>query len=446
MQLNLSVVPNTNSPRPFPHLTIYVNQAFPPTNATTATTIGTNYVSLPPDGNLIPVGASWFYAVANLTTQAVYFDLVTDIVVTNDLGNYLQVLEGLNDSLGGYYRYESGTSMAAADASGMLALMQEFFESRLHTTNHSPALMKALLINGARTLADQYDFNTRAPFNSQGWGLINLPTSLPGGLTNITAPTNSIAFVEQNPTNALATGQSETRFVSISASGRNQPLRVTLVWTDPAGNPIASVKLVNDLDLVVTNLDNGDVFFGNDIISGSDFNLPWNTNNLPNIDLVNNVENVYLSPRLSTNYSVTVVGRHVNVNAVTANPNNVVQDYALVISSGDGFVTNALTVASSPIVYLTQPLVTAISNQFAGSPGISGGFLFNQRVGASTPLLGTNSILLPTDANGVVTLGMTNQWHFYTLTNNTTFTNAAFVTFLPVNLAVPRMGVCEPTA
>jgi subtilisin-like proprotein convertase family protein len=446
VQLNLSVVPNTNSPRPFPHLTIYVNQAFPPTNATTATTIGTNYVSLPPDGNLIPVGASWFYAVANLTTQAVYFDLVTDIVVTNDLGNYLQVLEGLNDSLGGYYRYESGTSMAAADASGMLALMQEFFESRLHTTNHSPALMKALLINGARTLADQYDFNTRAPFNSQGWGLINLPTSLPGGLTNITAPTNSIAFVEQNPTNALATGQSETRFVSISASGRNQPLRVTLVWTDPAGNPIASVKLVNDLDLVVTNLDNGDVFFGNDIISGSDFNLPWNTNNLPNIDLVNNVENVYLSPRLSTNYSVTVVGRHVNVNAVTANPNNVAQDYALVISSGDGLASNALTVASSPIVYLTQPLVTAISNQFAGSPGISGGFLFNQRVGASTPLLGTNSILLPTDANGVVTLGMTNQWHFYTLTNNTTFTNAAFVTFLPVNLAVPRMGVFEPTA
>src|ERR1017187_5241925 len=227
VQMNLSVVPNTNSPRPFPNLTIYVNQATPPTNAATSTTTGTNnQVSLPPDGNLNPVGASWFYAVFNPNTQAVYFDLVTDIVVTNDLGNYLQVLEGLNDSLGGYYRYESGTSMAAADASGMLALMQEFFESRLHTTNHSPALMKALLINGARTLAEQYDFNPRAPFNSQGWGLINLPTSLPGGLTNITAPTNSIAFVEQNPTNALATGQSETRYVSISASGRNQPMPV----------------------------------------------------------------------------------------------------------------------------------------------------------------------------------------------------------------------------
>ena len=33
-----------------------------------------------------------------------------------------------------------------------------------------------------------------------------------------------------------------------------------------------------------------------------------------------------------------------NVNAVTAQTNNVVQDYALVISGGDGEVTNAITV------------------------------------------------------------------------------------------------------
>ena len=37
--------------------------------------------------------------------------------------------------------------------------------------------MKALLINGARTVGGIYDFNVRAAVNSQGWGLINLPTS-----------------------------------------------------------------------------------------------------------------------------------------------------------------------------------------------------------------------------------------------------------------------------
>ena len=52
--------------------------------------------------------------------------------------------------------------MAAADVSGTLALMQEFFQQRLGRTN-SPALMKALLINGARTLGGAYDFTPSRP-------------------------------------------------------------------------------------------------------------------------------------------------------------------------------------------------------------------------------------------------------------------------------------------
>ncbi len=72
-------------------------------------------------------------------------------------------------------------------------------------------------------------------------------------------------------------------------------------WSGPTrpAIPIASVKLVNDLNLIVTNLDTGDVFFGNDIIAGNDFNFPWDTNTVPNVDVVNNVENVFLSPQAS---------------------------------------------------------------------------------------------------------------------------------------------------
>jgi subtilisin-like proprotein convertase family protein len=141
------------------------------------------------------------------------------------------------------------------------------------------------------------------------------------------------------------------------------------------------------------------------------------------------------------------VGNRVNVNAVTAQTNNVCQDFALVISSGDGLITNAISLnPSSRIVSSGAPLVTVITNAFASSPGFSGGALFNQRVGANPQLLGTNTLLIPTDANAVLTLGVTNQWHFYAITNNTSFTNAAFLTFLPENLAVPRMGVFEPAA
>jgi len=453
VQLNISVVPNTNSPIPFPDFPIYVRQAGAPTNTPGGYDIvRTNQVSLPPDLPLNPVGATWWFGIADPLAEPVSFDVVTDLLVTNDLGNYLQVLEGMNDSLGGYYRYETGTSMAAADVSGTLALMQDFFQ-RMGRTN-SPALMKALLINGARSVGDLYDFNVTSAVNSQGWGLISLPTTLPSSLTNLNNPANAMVMVDQNPTNALATGQSRTYKISLSPDAISQPLRITLVWTDPPGNPIASVKLVNDLNLIVTNLDTPNlVYFGNDIASGNDFNQAWDTNTAPNVDLVNNVENVFLSPtlgvnaRLGTNYSVTVAGNRVNVNAVTAQTNNVCQDYALVISSGDGQITNAITLnPSAPVVSTIQPLVTIISNTFTNAPGLAGGVLFNQRVGANPQLLGTNTLPIPDDANAVLTLGVTNQWHFYAITNNTPYTNAAFLTFLPENLAVPRMGVFAPSA
>ena len=181
---------------------------------------------------------------------------------------------------------------------------------------------------------------------------------------------------------------------------------MTLAWTDPPGNPAAAIKLVNNLDLVVTNLDTGDVFFGNDISAGTTFNSPWNTNGPPNLDVVNNIENVFLPPLLGTNYSVTVVGRGVNVNAVTAQTNNaagnfapnVVQDYALVISCGDSADLGAITVTPNPVV--SNPtgdqqitFVTATNTP-----------LFDQFAGANSPFLGTNTVELGV-TNEMVTVG-----------------------------------------
>jgi subtilisin family serine protease/subtilisin-like proprotein convertase family protein len=359
---------------------------------------------------------------------------------TNGCGDYSEVLSNLNNTLGPFYRYESGTSLSAAGVSGALALMQEFFQ-RLGRTN-SPALMKALLINGARPLTAPGAFQIHNPTNSQGWGLINLTNSLPAGLSNsfVQAPAPMQVF-DQSPDDALATGQSHTHFVSLSPEATGHPLRVTLVWTDPPGNPAASLKLVNNLDLVVTNLLTGEVFFGNDFPAGSSFNQPWDTNTPPNLDVVGNVENVYLSPALGTNYSISVIARDVNVNAVTARTNNVVQDYALVISSGDGQVADALTVSDAPVVSLTSPSVTFVTNSFAPGQGISGGLWLNQRVGAQGPLPDGNTVPWPGGTNAAITLGLTNQWRFYVLTNDQNYANAAFLTFLPVNLSLPRLGV-----
>jgi subtilisin-like proprotein convertase family protein len=416
------------------------------TTPTFRTVTGTGQLTVTPIAN--EVGDFWSYTITNSTSQDVAFDLQTVLITTNQNGNFLEVLSNMNDTIGPYYRYESGTSLAAGHASGTLALVQEFFAQRLSRTN-SPALMKALLINGARPLGSAYDLQVQTPMNLQGWGEIFVPTTLPGVLSNLNsqaASTSSAMFVfDQSPTNALASGQRHTRKFSVSPDGQNQELRVTLVWTDPPGNPAASIKLVNDLDLVVTNLDTGEVFFGNDITAGHEVNTAWDTNKAPVIDVINNVENVYLKEPLGSNYSVTVIGHRVNVNAVPEQKDDVVQDYALVVSSGDGLVPGALTLSSDTGkgLTVTSPDVLYVTNSFPSDPEnpISGGLLLHQHVGANTPLLGTNTVPLPTDANAVITLGMTNQWQFYMISNDFNFTNASFVTFMPPNLSVPRMGV-----
>ncbi|MFM2082981.1 MAG: hypothetical protein RL380_1672, partial [Verrucomicrobiota bacterium] len=421
IQILFGVSSNLNSIQPF-NLLVTATEG-----ATTAS--GNNQVTV----NFPPFTTSdfIFFDVSNPVAQTNYYDVYGYIVTSNDYGDYLTVRSNMDSGLGPWYRYESGTSMSAPAVSGQLALMQEYFE-RFTGGRPSPAMMKALVINGARSLSSQYDFQVQSLANYQGWGLANLPNSLPPTLSNyVASATGAMLAFDQNPTNALATGQTATRTLSLTNAARNQPLRITLVWTDPPGDPNAAIKLVNDLDLVVTNLDNGKVYFGNDFQAGRIFNLPWDTNGTPTTDVINNVENIYLSPAqdsLGTNYSVSVIGRRVNVNAVTAHTNDYVQDYALIIACGNGALSNALTVtAAAPVVNttVTTPLVTPLTGTL--SNGIA---LLKQHVGANTPLLGTTN-------------GMTNQWHFYIVTNDTTFTNIAFLTFNPPNLAVPRIGTRE---
>jgi subtilisin-like proprotein convertase family protein len=361
-------------------------------------------------------------------------------------GNYFTVLSNLNDQLGPFYRYESGTSLAAASVSGLLALMREFFDQRLQRPS-SPALLKAMLINGARSLGGAYDFGSGTGTNFQGWGAANLRQSLPAVLSNYLAsvtPANSSMYLfDQDTTQALATAQCQTRFFTVRTNAMGLPLRATLVWTDPPGNPAVAVKLVNNLDLILTNLDTGAVYFGNDIPAGQIFNAPWDTNAPPNLDSVNNVENIFLSAAAGTQFSVTVSARRVNVNAVNDRAGDVVQDYALVVSSGNCELPDALSLAdTTPVTLSGPPPVTVIPNDFAATPGFAGGRLDHQTVGANGTIPGTNSIpvtntmAFAAPVSGQITPGQVSQWHFYVLTNDSSFTNASFLTFSSANLAL----------
>ena len=374
-----------------------------------------------------PTNGVLYYSISNPTAGTVTFDVHTAITLTNCPGDYFTTLKKLNDTLDpkGNYRFEQGTSQSAAVVSGLLALMRERLLA-LGLTNPSPALMKALLINGAQSLGVLYNLGTRQVVTHQGWGIASLTNSVPA---NMTLAGGTVRFFDQSPSNAVATGDTHLRSVVPSPTAQLYPLRLSLVWSDPPGNPAASVKLVNDLDLVVTNLDTGEVFVGNNFGDGSDYTQALATNSSTNAffqtrDSVNNVENVYLKPPLSqSGYAVAVHGRRVNVNAVHERDDGTFQDYVLVASSGNPLLAgNALTVSASvAFSYQEEPPVAA----FVNTTNASSSTMLYRRVGATPPML-------------LYTNGMTNQWNFFIFTNSTAFSNVAILTFMPPNLSLPR--------
>ena len=438
-------VTNISSPPVLPNMPIYLQ-----TNGAPFGNIGSNFVVFGPNPQI--VNEDWSVEVSNMTTSPLAYDLIVDVQTTNNLGNYYQVLQNMNDSLGNpnYYRYESGTSMSAPAVSGFLALLQDYFTNQYTPALiPSPALLKALTINGALTTEAQYSPQVNGSINYEGWGLPNIVNTVVSGITNVLNASCSTFFRDQSISNALATGDSETFQVTLNtnAFGNYLPLHVTLAWTDPPGDPAAAIKLVNNLELVVTDLDNPTiVYYGNDIGAGG-YNNVENATNPPVVDTVNNVQNININPYPArgtpdADYSITVIGSRVNANAVAEDPNDVVQDFALVASAGNidvGQISNAMEVVSD--TFVSNP--TGDQNITIGQTNT---ILLNQTVGASTPLLGTNLVgftanTIDYGTNGQFTIGMTNQWHFYVVTNTTTFTNAAFITFGASTLSIPRMGV-----
>ncbi|OPX84355.1 MAG: Serine protease AprX [Pelotomaculum sp. PtaB.Bin104] len=202
-------------------------------------------------------------------------------------------------NLPGYPDYTSmqGTSMAAAVAGGSSAILREYLMKRKDLPDPSAALMKAILINGART-ADG------GPSN-EGFGVIDLA----GTLVALKEKTFQVA--EQQ--SGLAQGNSISYTYRVQDSGA--PLKVTLAWSDPPANPGSPRALVNDLDLTV-QAPNGKVFNGNNFLG----NAP---------DKINNVEQVYLPEPAPGDYVIKVYGADIK-QSVRAEASNPVQDFALV--------------------------------------------------------------------------------------------------------------------
>jgi hypothetical protein len=236
-----------------------------------------------------------------------------------------------------YYVYMGGTSMSGPHAAGAAAVFVQYYKS-LHTnTMPSPALVKAALINSANELDELNGGPGPIPNNDEGWGRITLTNII---VTNLSTAPRYYEYVDQ--TVLLTNGQVYVHHTLVQNA--DQPLKITLAYTDVAGFPGAIPALVNDLDLEVVGPD-GTLYRGNQF-AGND-SVP----NAPSPDNLNNVEAVHLSQPLPGDYLVRVRARHI-VQDARIETAVIDQDFALVIS-GD------LARAGAGSVLLDRPTYTA---------------------------------------------------------------------------------------
>ncbi|MDD4442341.1 MAG: S8 family serine peptidase [Kiritimatiellae bacterium] len=146
------------------------------------------------------------------------------------------------------YCFGGGTSMATPLAAGAAALLRQYATERAAITNPSAALLKAMVVGGARTLAPGQYGSTNStqeiPFASpnavEGWGQPDVAGTVhpEGRMVRL--------FDRIGP----AGGTTNAFDVTVTAAG--MPLDIALCWMDYPATAGAGITRVNDLDLLVT--------------------------------------------------------------------------------------------------------------------------------------------------------------------------------------------------
>ncbi len=218
-----------------------------------------------------------------------------------------------------YYVYMGGTSMSGPHAAGAAAVFMQFYESTHTNAVPSPALVKAALINSAEELDEANGGPGPVPNNDEGWGRITLTNIV---VANVNAAPRYYQYLDQS---VLLTN-SQVYSQHIFVQGADQPLKITLAYTDVPGFPGAIPAIVNNLNLELVGPD-GTLYRGNQFGAGESVPNP------PSPDTLNNVQGIYLSQPAPGDYLVRVRATKV-VQDARIDTTAIDQDFALV-SSGD---------------------------------------------------------------------------------------------------------------
>ncbi|MFF3687385.1 S8 family serine peptidase [Streptomyces sp. NPDC002187] len=177
---------------------------------------------------------------------------------------------------------------------------RDVFASRPHA-----ATAKALLINSADQYAFTGDSHDLARMK-QGWG-----TASAGNLYQQAQGNNWQLPILVNETDVLTGGQSATYTLTTDGS---EPLKATMVYTDPMGSPSAAQARVNDLTLKLTAPD-GTIYWGNNGLAAGN----WSTSG-GSANTIDTVENVFIQTPAAGTWTIEVIAGQVNVDGHVETP------------------------------------------------------------------------------------------------------------------------------
>jgi len=177
------------------------------------------------------------------------------------------------------YTRMGGSSMAAAVSGGTVALIREYLNKELEIKNPSSALIKALLINGARPLEG-------GP-SAEGFGIIDAAATI------LALEESSFKLLDSE-----AVKEGETLEYSIDIADIKGAFKASLSWIDPPAAAGTDAALINNLDLTVKDPD-GNLIYGNDFKKQG------------KMDSKNNTEQVYIDNPQKGQYIITVKGQRI---------------------------------------------------------------------------------------------------------------------------------------
>lgn len=227
-----------------------------------------------------------------------------------------------------FYTVSSGTSHAAPAVAGACALLRQYFLNQ-NLAAPSPAMTKAFLMNSTRFLTGS-GANDSLWSPGQGMGALNIGRAFDG------VPRILRDEVEAD----LFTASGQTRVFTGRIAQTNEPLRITLAWTDAPGSTTGNA-FNNDLDLVVEV--GGVTYLGNrfsgaySIASGS-------------ADARNNAESVMLPAGTSGDITITVTAANINSDGVPNYGTSLDQDFALVVYNATNTTVPKLSAASAAVI------------------------------------------------------------------------------------------------